>query len=77
MPAEHEERAVYVVHGELAALAPGMQIRLRADGKASARLLGGNRFPAPRHIGWNSGAGRNEIHPAAFRMTRSDSIDPP
>jgi redox-sensitive bicupin YhaK (pirin superfamily) len=65
MPAEHDERAVYVVEGEididgdkivagqLAALAPGMKILLRAKGEARAMLLGGNRFPTPRHIWWN------------------------
>ncbi len=65
MPAEHHERAVYVVEGELsigadkiaegrlAALAPGMKIRLHAAGGARAMLLGGDRFPTPRHIWWN------------------------
>jgi redox-sensitive bicupin YhaK (pirin superfamily) len=65
VPAEHEERAVYVVHGELtaeeavisegqlAALAPGEKIRLRAGGETSAMLLGGERFPTARHIWWN------------------------
>jgi redox-sensitive bicupin YhaK (pirin superfamily) len=65
MPAEHEERAVYVVHGELdvdaariaegqlAVLAPGAKVRLRANGEARAMLLGGNRFPTPRYIWWN------------------------
>ncbi len=65
IPAEHDERAVYVVQGELsidaqkiaegrlAALAPGMKIRLRAQGEARAMLLGGDRFPTPRHIWWN------------------------
>lgn len=65
LPAEHEERAVYMVHGELAVdagkiaegqlatLAPGKKIRLRADGETRAMLLGGNRFPTPRHIWWN------------------------
>jgi redox-sensitive bicupin YhaK (pirin superfamily) len=72
MPADHEERAVYVVQGELAvdsgriiegqlaALAPGMKIRLRADGEARAMLLGGDRFPTPRHIWWNFVASTQE-----------------
>jgi redox-sensitive bicupin YhaK (pirin superfamily) len=72
MPLEHEERAVYVVEGELAiddakivegqlaALAPGLAIRLRAVGEARAMLLGGNRFPTPRHIWWNFVASSHE-----------------
>lgn len=72
IPAEHEERAVYVVHGELAvdageivegqlaALAPGNKIQLRADGETRAMLLGGNRFPTPRHIWWNFVASSQE-----------------
>ena len=73
MSEEHEERAVYVVQGELAAgdakiaegqlaaLAPGQRIRLRAaDGGARAMLLGGNRFPTPRYIWWNFVASSRE-----------------
>jgi redox-sensitive bicupin YhaK (pirin superfamily) len=72
MPAEHDERAVYVVQGQLAidegkivegqlaALAPGVKIRLRADGEVRAMLLGGNRFPTPRHIWWNFVASSQE-----------------
>jgi redox-sensitive bicupin YhaK (pirin superfamily) len=65
MPAEHDERAVYAVQGELAideativegqlaALTPGVTIRLRAKSEVRAMLLGGSRFPTPRHIWWN------------------------
>ena len=72
MPAEHDERAVYVVQGELttdagkvvegqlAALAPGTNIRLRAVGEVRAMLLGGNRFPSPRLIWWNFVASSQE-----------------
>jgi redox-sensitive bicupin YhaK (pirin superfamily) len=72
MPIEHEERAVYVVQGELAVdegmivegqlavLAPGVKIRLRAQGEARAMLLGGNRFPTPRYIWWNFVASSHE-----------------
>jgi redox-sensitive bicupin YhaK (pirin superfamily) len=72
MPAEHEERAVYVVQGELAidevkivegqlaALAPGVQVRLLATGEVRAMLLGGSRFPTPRHIWWNFVASSQE-----------------
>jgi redox-sensitive bicupin YhaK (pirin superfamily) len=69
---EHEERAVYVVQGELAtddakiaegqlaALAPGQKFRLRAVGEARVMLLGGNRFSTPRHIWWNFVASSHE-----------------
>jgi redox-sensitive bicupin YhaK (pirin superfamily) len=72
MPVEHEERAVYVVQGELAVnedmiaegqlavLAPGVKIRLRAKGEARAMLLGGNRFPTQRYIWWNFVASSHE-----------------
>ena len=72
MPMEHEERAVYVVRGalatqdskisegELAVLAPGSQVTLRADGETSAMLFGGARFATPRLIWWNFVASSRE-----------------
>jgi redox-sensitive bicupin YhaK (pirin superfamily) len=72
VPAEHEERAVYVVNGELnvddrpigegqlAALEPSRTVRLRAEGNVRAMLLGGNRFPTPRYIWWNFVASSQE-----------------
>ena len=72
VPAEHEERAVYVVNGELnvddrrigegqlAALEPSRTVRLRAKGDARAMLLGGKRFPTPRYIWWNFVASSQE-----------------
>lgn len=69
---EHDERAVYVVQGELAVeerkipagqlavLAPGAKIRLRAEGETRAMLLGGKRFPTPRYIWWNFVASSHE-----------------
>jgi hypothetical protein len=65
VPPEHEERAVYVVQGvlavgdteiregELAVLETGASVTLRAIGETRAMLLGGKRFPTPRHIWWN------------------------
>ena len=65
VPPEHAERAVYVVQGELAVgeipvtagqlalLAPGESATLRATAETRAMLLGGERFPTPRHIWWN------------------------
>jgi redox-sensitive bicupin YhaK (pirin superfamily) len=72
VPAEHDERAVYVVQGQLAidegkvvegqlaALAPGVKSRLIATGEVRAMLLGGSRFPTPRHIWWNFVASSRE-----------------
>lgn len=72
MPMEHQERAVYVVHGELAmgesliaagqlaVLTPGSKVSLRANGETGAMLLGGERFPTPRFIWWNFVASSRE-----------------
>jgi redox-sensitive bicupin YhaK (pirin superfamily) len=65
IPAEHTERAVYLVEGELtvdgvalpekqlAVLKPGAEPTLRARSNSRAMLLGGERFATPRHIWWN------------------------
>ncbi len=72
MPPDQDERAVYLVHGELAVgevsaapgqlivLEPGAKITLRALGDARAMLLGGERFPTARHIWWNFVASSQE-----------------
>jgi redox-sensitive bicupin YhaK (pirin superfamily) len=64
-PAHEAELALYVVQGtlavdgdpvttgQLAMLEPGKRIPLRAIGETRAMLLGGERFPTPRHIWWN------------------------
>jgi redox-sensitive bicupin YhaK (pirin superfamily) len=85
MPAEHHERAVYVVEGEiaideakivegqLAAFAPGEKIRLLATGEVRAMLLGGSHFPTPRHIWWNFVASsRERIERAKERWARRE-----
>jgi redox-sensitive bicupin YhaK (pirin superfamily) len=71
-PMEHEERAVYVVHGELtlqdstvsegelAVLAPGSTAQLRSEGETRAMLFGGARFPTRRFIWWNFVASSRE-----------------
>jgi redox-sensitive bicupin YhaK (pirin superfamily) len=71
-PAEHDERAIYVVSGELAVgesalvegqlavLEPGMKHTLSAVGETRAMLLGGKRFPTPRYIWWNFVASSRE-----------------
>jgi redox-sensitive bicupin YhaK (pirin superfamily) len=72
VPADHGERAVYVVEGQLAigelpltegqlaVLAPGTTVTLRALGRARAMLLGGEPFPTPRFIWWNFVASSQE-----------------
>ncbi|HEX5657796.1 MAG TPA: pirin family protein [Polyangiales bacterium] len=62
---EHEERAVYVVEGELeidgaryepgmlAIFNPGFDVTLRAHGATRAMLLGGAKIDGERHIFWN------------------------
>jgi redox-sensitive bicupin YhaK (pirin superfamily) len=65
IPAEHTERAVYLVQGDitvdgaalpekqLAVLRPGSEPTLRARKPSRVMLLGGERFSTPRHIWWN------------------------
>jgi hypothetical protein len=72
MPSGHEERAVYVVQGELAVgdtkidegqLAVfdlGSKPTLLATRETRAMLLGGKRFPTPRYIWWNFVASSQE-----------------
>jgi hypothetical protein len=72
VPADHDERAVYVVQGELAVgevpvtagqlvlLEAGTTPTLRAIGDTRAMLLGGERFPTARHIWWNFVASSQE-----------------
>jgi len=72
VPADHGERAVYVVQGELAVgeipvtagqllvLEAGTTPTLRALGDTRAMLLGGEHFPTARHIWWNFVASSRE-----------------
>jgi hypothetical protein len=72
VPADHGERAVFVVQGdlvigetslaegELAVLEPETNVELRALGDTRAMLLGGARFPTPRFIWWNFVASSEE-----------------
>lgn len=72
VPADYDERAVYVVEGELSVdgisataghlvvLAPGTAAVLEAMGETRAMLLGGRRFPTPRNIWWNFVASSQE-----------------
>jgi redox-sensitive bicupin YhaK (pirin superfamily) len=63
--AEHEQRAVFVVGGEvevagashgdgtMAILQPGEATRITAKGEARAMLLGGAALDGQRHLWWN------------------------
>jgi redox-sensitive bicupin YhaK (pirin superfamily) len=65
LPAEHEERAIYVaegridiagdVHeaGRLLVFRPGDEITVTGVDKARILLLGGEPMDGPRHIWWN------------------------
>jgi redox-sensitive bicupin YhaK (pirin superfamily) len=65
IPPEHEERAVYIVQGEVACtaerfgasrmlvFAPGIDAVLRAENPTRLVLLGGAPMDGPRHIWWN------------------------
>jgi redox-sensitive bicupin YhaK (pirin superfamily) len=70
---EHEERGVYAVEGDievdgtalaptqLAVLAPGSTVTIRAAGRARVMLLGGARMDGDRHIWWNFVASSREL----------------
>lgn len=72
IPAEHPERALFVVDGtlsvdgaplstgELGLLSPGSEARVEAREPALAMLLGGAPLDAPRHMSWNFVSSRQE-----------------
>lgn len=65
VPAEHEERAVYVVEGtvsiagdrfecgRLLILHPGDAVTVRAESRSRVLVLGGEPMDGPRYIWWN------------------------
>jgi redox-sensitive bicupin YhaK (pirin superfamily) len=71
-PAEHEERAAYIVTGDielagerfaagqLLVFRPGDAIPIRAAGAARLLLLGGEPMDGPRHLWWNFVSSSNE-----------------
>jgi redox-sensitive bicupin YhaK (pirin superfamily) len=89
LPAEHEERGVYVVagsatigdttveEGQLAVLEQGREIDLRATVSATLMLLGGAKMDGPRFIWWNfvsSSKERIERAKAEWRADRFPRI---
>ncbi|HSR71926.1 MAG TPA: pirin-like C-terminal cupin domain-containing protein, partial [Kiloniellales bacterium] len=77
LPAEHAERALYIVEGEIEiaderyeagrmiVFRPGDDIVATARGPARLMLLGGAPFETPRHIWWNFVASSRERIEAA------------
>jgi redox-sensitive bicupin YhaK (pirin superfamily) len=77
LEAEHEERAVYVIAGEieiggeqhgaerLLVLRPGDRIALHAKSDAHVVIVGGAAMDGPRHIWWNFVSSRKERIDAA------------
>jgi len=72
LDAEHEERAIYVIDGEidiagdrfgrerLLVLRPGDRITLNAVTDAHLMIVGGAAMDGPRHIWWNFVSSRKE-----------------
>jgi len=72
LPPEHEERAVYLVDGsarvaggalepgQMAVLAPGGDVEIRASTPSIAMLVGGAKMDGPRFISWNFVASSRE-----------------
>ena len=77
LPAEHEERGVYIASGEveiagqafaagqLLVFRPGDAITIRARSTSRVMLLGGEPMDGPRHIWWNFVASSKERIEAA------------
>jgi redox-sensitive bicupin YhaK (pirin superfamily) len=84
LPAEHEERGVYVVagsamiggttvrEGELAVLQEGGEVEIRAPAAATLMLLGGAKLDGPRFIWWNFVASSKERIERAKAEWRED-----
>jgi redox-sensitive bicupin YhaK (pirin superfamily) len=83
-PAEHEERAAYVVDGSieidgdaieagrLVVFRPGVEVVVRApSGPARIMVLGGAAMDGPRHVWWNFVSSRPERIEEAARAWRA------
>ncbi|MDP9136778.1 MAG: pirin family protein [Pseudomonadota bacterium] len=88
LDADHEERAVYVVDGEveiagdrfeaprLLIFRPGDRITVRASRRARMMFLGGAAMEGPRHIWWNFVSSRKERIEAAKEDWKSGRFRP-
>ena len=86
--AEHEERALYPVSGELtldgellplntlAVLEPGSEPLLASTGAARVMLLGGATLDGPRFVWWNFVSSSREKIEAAKQRWQSGEFDP-
>lgn len=88
LPAEHEERAMYLVAGEIEIAGevftpgrmllfrPGDAVPFRARSAAHAMLLGGEAIASPRFIWWNFVASSRERIEQAKADWRAGRFDP-
>ena len=88
LPAEHEERAIYVVSGEVAVdgvtVAPfhvaacpaGSVVEIKAASAARLMLFGGARTDGDRHIWWNFVASSRELMEEAKQRWREQRFPP-
>lgn len=89
VPAEHEERAAFLVEGSidlggerydagrLLVFRPGVEIVIAAGSAARLMLLGGEPMDGPRHVWWNfvsSSAERIEAAKADWTAGRFDTV---
>jgi redox-sensitive bicupin YhaK (pirin superfamily) len=87
LDAEHEERAIYVIGGEieiageryaperLLVLRPGDRIAVRAASDAHIIVAGGAAMDGPRHIWWNFVSSRKERIEAAKEDWKAGRFD--
>jgi redox-sensitive bicupin YhaK (pirin superfamily) len=87
LDAEHEERAVYVIAGEieiggdrhgperLLVLRPGDHVEVRATSDAHLVVVGGAAMDGPRHIWWNFVSSRKERIEAAKADWKAGRFD--
>lgn len=88
LDAEHEERAVYVINGEieiggdrhgpqrLLVLRPSDRIAVRASSDAHIAVVGGAAMDGPRHIWWNFVSSRKDRIDAAKADWKAGRFDP-
>ena len=88
LPAEHEERGVYLVQGRafvagvplpekhLAYVSSGEEVEIKATAASRLMLLGGAKMDGPRHIWWNFVASSKERIESAKQRWREQTFDP-
>ena len=88
LPDDHEERAVYVAGGavaiegetfttgQMANLAPSVQVAVEAIDESRVMLLGGEPMDGPRHMWWNFVSSSKERIEQAKEDWKSGRFDP-